>query len=159
MAPRPGRRGRWPTAGAWRPVSQSTRWVEAKELDVRPGRPGQWWQQPPEPRGRDRTQADVPPGAKAAGPGLASKAPEPGSGSGSGASRPRGRGQGVLGAKAGCRNHNREEEQACVPVEGWEGVAGKAREGGRAGTRPPPFFGSLTGTGGLQRQAQLVGKG
>lgn len=130
---------------------------------MRPGRPGQWWQQPPEPRGWEGTQADVPPGAKAAGPGLASRAPAPGSGSGSGsgASRPRGRGQGVLGAEAGCRNrnHNREEEQACVPVEGWEGVAGKAREAGRAGTRPPPFFGSLTGTGGLQRQAQLVGNG
>lgn len=131
--------------------------MEAWEEDGRPGRPGQWWQQRPQLRGWDGTRADVPLGAGAAGPGLASRAPAPGSGSGSGAAG-RGAGTGSAGSWGGCRN--REEEQAWLPDAGREGVAGKAREGSRAGTGPPPFSGSLTGEEDEETgQAQLVGKG
>lgn len=40
------------------------------------------------------------------------------------------------------------------PDAGREGAAGKAREGCRAGTGPPPFFGSLASRGGLEGLAR-----
>lgn len=118
----------------------------------RPARPGQWWQQPPEPRAWDRARADVPPGAERPGlawpPGLQRQAQEVGV------------------EQAGLRGGDRElweqrqlsqsgkRNRLGCPDAGREGAAGKAREGSRAGTGPPPFFGSLARRGGRQGQAR-----
>lgn len=121
-----------------------TRRVEAWEEGGKPGCPKQRRWRLPKPSG----WADVPRGAgsgRAWPPGLQ----RPGSGSGSGESWLRGRGQGALGAETGLSQSRRGKRNrlGCLDA-GWEGVAGKAREGSRPGTRPPPFFGSLTGRGG-----------
>ena len=124
VAPRPGRRGRRPTAGAWRPVGQSARWVEAWGVGGRPARPGQWWQRPPpEPRVWDKARADVPLGPSArAWPGLQgskSRAQEVGvEQAGLGA------GTGSAGSRGSCRNRGRGTGLA-APMQGGRGRPGK----------------------------------
>lgn len=63
----------------------------------------------------------------------------------------RGRGQGALGAEAGLSQSRRGKRNRLGRLDaGREGVAGKARESCRPGTRPPPFFGSLALREGLR---------
>lgn len=93
------------------------------------------------------------PWGPAAGPGLASGAPRAGLRKWEWSEPASGRGQGALGAEAAVAIG--EEEQAWLPRCRAGGAAGKAREGIRAGTGPPPFFGSLAGRGGpLGRSGQ-----
>lgn len=151
MAPRPGRRGRRPRAGAWRPVGQSARWGG----------------------GRGRKVG----GLHVLGSGEGSL-PSPGPATGLGLTRPRGPSglawppglqcwaQEVGVERAGLRGGDRElweqrqlsqsgkRNRLGGPDAGREGAAGKAREGSRAGIGPPPFFGSLARRGGLQGQAR-----
>ena len=100
----------------------------------------------------------TPRGARAAGPGLASRAPAARLRKWEWNSPATGRGQGALGAEAAPVAIGKRNRLGCPDAE-WEGAAGKAREGSGAGTGPPPFFGSLNGRGGLQGRAKLVGQG
>lgn len=113
VAPRPGRRGRRPTAGAWRPVGQSARWVEAWGVGGRPARPGQWWQRPPPSPGSGTRLGLTCPWGRAPGPGLASRAPRAGLRKWEWSKPASGRGQGALGAEAAVAIG--EEEQAWPP--------------------------------------------
>lgn len=124
--PMPGRRGRRPGAGAWRPVERGRPGGGPRKVDARPG-PRRADRRRPRSAGRAATAraADVP-GAQR--PGQACRAPAPAQEVGVG--RPAGRGQGALGAAAAAGRaagwRNREEEQA------WP-ARGEARRGGAAG--------------------------
>lgn len=142
VVPRPGRRARRPRAGAWRPVGQLTRPggdLGARRELLRSSRgPEQRRRGLPEPSGG----AVVPPGAgsgRAWPPGLQRRAQEVGV-----EIAGRGGGDRELGAGWPVAIATGEEEQAWPPRRRAGGVAGKARESCRPGTRPPPFLGSLT---------------
>lgn len=109
--------------------------MEAWEEGGKPGRPEQRWPRLPKPGG----WADVPRGAgsgRAWPPGLQRRAQEVGV-----ERAGRGRGQGALGAEAGLSQSRPGKRNRLGRLDaGREGVAGKARESCRPGTRASTFL-------------------